>query len=34
MDRSLEEAAMDLGAQPYRAALDITVPLIAALLSG
>ena len=35
MDRSLEEAAMDLGAPPYRAAIDITLPLIApAMLSG
>ena len=35
MDKSLEEAAMDLGAQPYRAAIDITLPLIApAMLSG
>ena len=29
MDKRLEEAAMDLGAQPYRAAIDITLPLIA-----
>ena len=35
MDKRLEEAAMDLGAQPYRAAIDITLPLIApAMLSG
>ena len=35
MDSSLEEAAMDLGAQPYKAAMDITLPLIApAMLSG
>ena len=35
MDQSLEEAAMDLGAQPYRAAIDITLPLVApAMLSG
>ena len=34
MDKSLEEAAMDLGGKPYRVALDITLPLIApAMLS-
>lgn len=35
MDASLEEAAMDLGARPFRVLLDITIPGIApALLSG
>ncbi len=35
MDKSLEEAAMDLGSRPYRAAIDITLPIIApAMLSG
>jgi len=35
MDRSHEEAAMDLGGRPYRVALDITLPIISpAMLSG
>jgi putrescine transport system permease protein len=35
MDKSLEEAAMDLGGRPFRVAYDITLPLIApAMLSG
>jgi putrescine transport system permease protein len=35
MDKSLEEAAMDLGGRPYRVTLDITLPIIApAMLSG
>lgn len=35
MDKSLEEAAMDLGGRPYRVAMDITLPIIApAMLSG
>jgi putrescine transport system permease protein len=35
MDRSLEEAAMDLGGRPFRVVVDITLPLIApAMLAG
>jgi len=35
IDKSLEEAAMDLGGRPFRVALDITLPIIApAMLSG
>ena len=35
MDKSLEEAAMDLGGRPFRVALDITLPIIApAMISG
>ena len=35
MDRSLEEAALDLGGTPFRVMLDITLPLIApAMLAG
>ena len=35
IDRSLEEAAMDLGGRPMGVTLDITLPLIApAMLSG
>jgi putrescine transport system permease protein len=29
MDQSLEEAALDLGARPFRVLLDITLPLLA-----
>ncbi len=35
LDRSLIEAAMDLGGRPFRVTLDITLPLIApAMLAG
>lgn len=35
MDKSLEEAAMDLGGRPFRVALDITLPIITpAMLAG
>lgn len=35
VDESLEEAALDLGAKPYRVLLDITLPLLApALVAG
>ena len=35
VDESLEEAAQDLGARPYRVLIDITVPLMApALIAG
>ena len=34
-DRSLEEAAMDLGGRPFRVAIDVTMPLIApAMIAG
>ena len=35
VDKSLEEAAMDLGGRPFRVAIDVTLPLIApAMVSG
>jgi putrescine transport system permease protein len=35
MDRSLEEAAMDLGGRPFQVVFDITLPLIApAMVAG
>lgn len=35
MDKSLEEAAMDLGGRPFRVAFDITLPIIApAMMAG
>jgi len=35
MDRSLEEAAMDLGSKPFRVLFDVTLPIIApAMISG
>ena len=35
VDKSLEEAAMDLGGRPYRVAIDVTLPLIApAMIAG
>ena len=35
MNRSLEEAAMDLGGRPFRVFVDITLPIISpAMLSG
>ena len=35
MDRSLEEAALDLGGTPFRVVIDITLPIIApAMLAG
>ena len=35
VDKSLEEAAMDLGGRPYRVAIDVTLPLIApAMVAG
>lgn len=35
MDRSVEEAAMDLGSKPFRVLIDITLPIIApALVAG
>jgi len=34
VDRSFEEAAMDLGGRPHRVAIDITLPLIAPALAA
>jgi putrescine transport system permease protein len=35
MDRSVEEAAMDLGSKPFRVLFDVTLPIIApAIISG
>ncbi len=34
VDESLEEAALDLGAKPYRVLIDITVPLLAPALAA
>jgi putrescine transport system permease protein len=35
MDKSLSEAAMDLGARPFQVLFDITLPIIApAMISG
>lgn len=35
VDKSLEEAAMDLGGRPYRVTIDVTLPLIApAMVAG
>ena len=35
MDRSLEEAAMDLGSKPWQVLFDVTLPIIApAMISG
>ena len=34
VDKSLEEAAMDLGGRPYRVTIDVTLPLIAPAMSA
>ncbi len=34
VDESLEEAALDLGAKPYRVLIDVTVPLLAPALAA